>query len=307
MSASPSDLEEQRLGAVRVLFGPARGRYPDGNSLLVEGSEESVLIDPSLGVRPRASVLESRVDWCLLSHVHEDHVAGLDLFRDRPVHVHEADAPALASLDAFMELYGFPPEIEAGWREVVVQKFHFAPREDAIACRDGARFDLGGGVRLTAIHAPGHTRGHTCFRVEATGEPPLVYLGDIDLSSFGPYYGDAWSDLSDFERTLAAVREVEAHWYATFHHIGVLERGAFLERLERFARVIDEREARLLAFLREPHTLDEIVAHRFVYRPGDAVAFADAVERRSMAQHLGRLLRDGRAREVEAGRFQIRE
>jgi hypothetical protein len=47
----------------------------------------------------------------------------------------------------------------------------------------------------------------------------------------------------------------------------------------------------------------EIVAHRFVYRPGDEVPFAPAVELRSMRQHLDRLLGAGRAREVEAGRY----
>src|SRR4026209_1220355 len=132
----------------------------------------------------------------------------------------------------------------------------------------------------------------------------MLYLGDIDLSSFGPYYGDAWSNLEDFERTLAAVREIDARWYATFHHIGVLEgRAAFLERLGRFAAVIASREARLLEFLAEPHSLDEIAAHRFVYRPQDEISFAEPVERRSMGQHVERLLRDGRVEEVEEGRY----
>ena len=44
----------------------------------------------------------------------------------------------------------------------------------------------------------GHTRGHCVLHVEPED---VVYLGDIDLSSFGPYYGDAWSSLEDFERT----------------------------------------------------------------------------------------------------------
>jgi hypothetical protein len=131
-----------------------------------------------------------------------------------------------------------------------------------------------------------------------------VYLGDIDLSSFGPYYGDAWSSLEDFERTLALARTIEARWYATFHHIGVVDgRAAFLERLDRFTAVIADRERRLLAFLAEPHTLDDVAAHRFIYRPQDPVSFADPVERRSMSQHVARLVRDGRVREVEPGRF----
>ena len=135
----------------------------------------------------------------------------------------------------------------------------------------------------------------------------VLYLGDVDLSSFGPYYGDAWSSLEDFERTLRDVRRIEARWYATFHHIGVLGgRAAFVERLDRFAAVIERREQRLLEFLSEPRTLDEIAAHRFVYRPQDAVAFAAAVERRSMAQHVERLVRDGRVEELEPGRYRRR-
>jgi hypothetical protein len=133
-----------------------------------------------------------------------------------------------------------------------------------------------------------------------------LYLGDIDLSSFGPYYGDAWSELEDFERSLARVREVEARVWVTFHHIGVIDdRAVFLEKLERFGAVIRRREERLLAYLTEPRSLDEIAAHRFVYRPGDAVAFADPVERRSMGQHLARLRDSGRVREVEPGRYRV--
>jgi predicted transcriptional regulator len=80
-------------------------------------------------------------------------------------------------------------------------------------------------------------------------------------------------------------------------------RDAYLERLERFASVIADRERRLLEYLAEPHTVAEIAEHRFVYRPQDPVPFAEAVERRSMSQHVSRLLRAGRVREVEPGRF----
>ena len=43
-----------------------------------------------------------------------------------------------------------------------------------------------------------------------------------------------------------------------------------------------------------------------VYRPGDAVPWAEVVERRSMAQHVERLVAAGRVREVEPGRFVAR-
>src|SRR5262249_58223122 len=103
---------------------------------------------------------------------------------------------------------------------------------------------LGGGGRVEATHAPGHTRGHCFFRMLPDD---VVYLADVDLSSFGPHYGDAWSELEDFERTLAAARALEARHYATFHHIGVLDGpAAFLEHLARLAARIPDPAARLL-------------------------------------------------------------
>lgn len=299
-----SGLATRRLGpACTVLFGERGGKYPQGNSLLVRGAEETALVDPSLGLLPRrdAGALPA-ADRVVLSHCHEDHLAGAHLYPDVPWHVHEADRAGLDSLDDFMAIYGLDdPVVAAGFRRAVVEQFHYVPRPDARAFRDGDVFELGGGVRIRVVHTPGHTRGHCALHVEPDD---VLYLGDIDLSSFGPYYGDAWSNLEDFERSLEAVRRIEARHYATFHHVGVVDRETFLARLERFAGVIRDREARLLAFLAEaPRSLDEIAAHRFVYRPGDPVPFAESVERRSMGQHLARLARAGRVREASPGRF----
>lgn len=289
---------DRALGHVTVLTGERDGRYPHGNSLLVVGSEETLLIDPSLSLIGRDTL--PFTDRVLNSHCHEDHVAGNHLYPNVPWLLHDEDLPGIRSLDAMLAIYGMSPRIEAAFRKVLVEDFHFRARPDATGYRDGDVFDLGG-TRVRVIHAPGHTRGHCVLHVEPED---VVYLGDIDLSSFGPYYGDAWSSLEDFERTLARVREIDARWYATFHHVGVVEgRAAFLERLDRFVAVIATREQRLLGFLAEPRTVDEIVKHRFVYRPGDAVPFADDVERRSMTQHLERLLLQGRVAAVEAGRY----
>jgi glyoxylase-like metal-dependent hydrolase (beta-lactamase superfamily II) len=295
---SPSDLV---LGATTVYFGAERGKYPQGNSLFVRGREEALVIDPSLGLIPRRGALP-HVDRVLNSHCHEDHVAGNHLFPDVPWHVHEADLPGLQSFAGFLAIFGYDDaDVAAGWAQLVRERFHYTERPDAKPFRDGDVFELGGGVRVRVIHTPGHTRGHSALFVEPDA---VLYLGDIDLSSFGPYYGDAWSDLEDFERSLALVRTLEARHYATFHHIGVVDRPTFLERLDRFTAVIADRERRLRAFLSEaPRTLDEVAEHRFVYRRSDPVPFAAPVERRSMSQHIARLVRQGRVREVEPGRF----
>ena len=286
------------IGRVRVLVGERGGAYPSGNSLLIRGTEETAIIDPSLAVIPRRDEFTG-VDRVINSHCHEDHIAGNHCFPDAPWHLHEADVVGMRSLDDFMAIYGYPEPIELRWRVVVVERFRFVPRPNALPFRDGDVFDLGG-VQVRVIHAPGHTRGHCVLHVQPED---VLYLGDIDLSSFGPYYGDAWSDLEEFERTLTRIEAFRARHYATFHHIGVLERDAFLERLKLFRAVIRKREERLLAYLDEPRSLDDIARHRFVYRPSDDVMFATGVERRSMSQHLERLVDAGRVCEVEPGRW----
>ena len=70
----------------------------------------------------------------------------------------------------------------------------------------------------------------------------MFFLSDIDLTGFGPYYGDVWSDLDDFEASLVKVRDEHAEHYVTFHHKGVIDgRDAFVEMLDDFHAVIGRR------------------------------------------------------------------
>jgi glyoxylase-like metal-dependent hydrolase (beta-lactamase superfamily II) len=284
---------------IRVIAGPDNGRYPHGNSLLVHGTSETILIDPSLTI---ADDPPPNVDRVLVSHCHEDHLAGLFQYPDAPVHVHRADRLGLQSLDGLMTIYGLPPQIDAAWRRDVVEKYHYRARPDALVYEDGDRFEVGG-ASVQAIHLPGHTRGHSGFLIEPDG---VMFLADVDLTGFGPYYGDAWSSLDDFERTIQRCREIEADTYVTFHHKGIVHgRKEVLGLLDAYQAVIARREQALLKFLAEPHTLDEMVAHRFVYRPHVTLLFAEAVERRSAELHLERLIRHGLVTQPDPNRYVV--
>jgi glyoxylase-like metal-dependent hydrolase (beta-lactamase superfamily II) len=291
--------DEQRLTAsVSVLAGPANGAYPSGNSLLVRGASEAVLIDPSVTVVARGGA-PVPVDAVINSHGHEDHVAGNGLFPDARVHVHKEDLLGVKSLQGLMDIYGMP--IDHPFATTIREEFHFTPRPDAQGFTDGHVFDLGGSTTVEAVHLPGHTRGHSGFRVGSD----VFFLSDIDLTGFGPYYGDVWSDLEDFEASLAKVREEDARWYVTFHHKGVIEgRDDFVELLDAFEAVIPRRHAAMLEFLAEPRSLDDMAAHRFIYRPHVEHSFADHVELRSAELHVQRMLARGEAVEVEPGRYQ---
>ena len=283
---------QRSLGrAVTVLFGHEQGKYPDGNTVVVRGDHDSVVIDPALSVRTLQPPLA--VGRVLLTHAHEDHVAGVSAVDARTVQVHEADLPGLRSADGLMQLYGLPPDAWPAMTAMVTERFHFEGWPDAVAMSDGEVLDLGG-VTVTLVHAPGHTGGHSVYVIDA--DVRVVVTGDIDLSTFGPYYGDAVSSLDDFESTLHTVRDIVADHYVTFHHKGVIDgHESFAAQVDAYAAVFGRREQSLLDLLASPRTFDELVADGIVYRAGTRPpVFGESVERRSIQQHLDRLVATGR-------------
>ena len=290
-------MSDRTFGRVRVVAGAQNGKYPSGNSLWIEGTGTTAVVDPSLAVVERRDEFAGRAGLVLLSHAHEDHVAGMGLFPTARVAAHRDDALGARSLDGLMTMYGYEAGVSEATKQWVLDQFHYSGRPDTEGFDDGAVFDLGA-VQVRVFHTPGHTRGHCVLRVEPEG---VLFLGDIELSSFGPYYGDAWSDLEDFERSLALVRGLDAEAWVSFHHVGVLERREdFVAKLDRFASRIAEREEALAAFLERPRTLDAMVEHRFLYPPHAAMPFIDAVEKRSIEQHLARMERQGRITKASA-------
>lgn len=286
---------EHRYGGVSVLAAEGGGAFPAGNSVLVRGSAATLVVDPSTALEGPVP----GVDIVVASHAHEDHLAGVRWF-DASLHAHEADVAAVRSPEVLMAGYGLPQELADGLRSSLAEEFHLVDRPDAVAFADGDRFDLGDRT-VTVVHLPGHTAGHCGFLVEPDG---FCYVADIDLTSFGPYYGDVGSSLEQFERSVRRAAEIDARWFGTFHQKGVIDGAAeFRKRLAAFWSVAATREERLLAFLAEPRTLADVVDHRLVYRPHVEAPHVPTVERRTAEQHLARLVGAGRVTVTEEGRY----
>ncbi len=298
-----SELSCADFGPVRVHFGEKSGKYPDGNQVVVRGADATAAFDTPRVANRIAGVLAA-ADLVILGHVHEDHMAGLHLMPGKPVHVHAADLDAARSWQGLSRHYGYPQPVLDALRAKIEVDFHYAPRPDAVGYADGAVWDLGGGVRVRAVHMPGHTAGHCVLLVEPGG---IAFIGDIDLSSFGPYYGDATSSLADFRRTLARLPGLPATRWITSHHKGVVhDRAQFLDLLQAFAARIDEREQRLLQMLAAgPQTLDALVRQRLLYPPHAEELWIDCAEARSIGQHLAELIAAGRVRRDDDGRFRL--
>lgn len=291
-----------RFGPVTVWLGEKSGKYPDGNQVIVQGADTTVAFDTPL-VSHRIGPAFDGVDRVILGHVHEDHMAGLArLPAHVPVQAHEADLAALQSWEGLERHYGYSAEVLAGLQQRLVERFHYRPRPDATGYADGARWSLGGGVTVHAVHLPGHTSGHCALLVEPVG---VAFIGDIDLSGFGPYYGDATSSLAAFRRTLDQVARLPALVWVTSHHKGVVtDRDSFLALLRAYAARLGERDDRLLHLLAAgPQTLPELVRQRLVYQPDQEELWIDMAEARMISQHLDDLQAQGRVRATGDGRW----
>lgn len=263
-----------RLGPHTEQLRPANGgKYPYGNPLLVRGAERTAMLDACLHAPP------TDVDLLLVSHYHEDHT--VDAGRSPEVWVHARDAEAVRTEAAFVSAMEIPADEVAG----MLETFRWSPVPDARSFADGHVFDLGGGVRITALHLPGHTPGHCGFFIEPDN---VVFLGDVDLSSFGPLYSDQESSIADFRSTLNRCAGIEADVYAAAHHKGPYwDRAEYLDALKVYADVIDRRESAVLDLLRDgARTAEEMVGRGVVYRPGKRPEYADRAELSTCQKHL---------------------
>ena len=114
---------------VTVLSTPDNGAYPSGNSLLIQGAGETVIIDPSITVVDLG--VEVPVDAVINSHGHEDHIAGNCAFPDAPIHIHHDDLPVTRSVEALMALTESTPEEHPDLKQQYLEEFHYEPRPDA--------------------------------------------------------------------------------------------------------------------------------------------------------------------------------
>jgi glyoxylase-like metal-dependent hydrolase (beta-lactamase superfamily II) len=290
------------FGRVTVFFGEKNGKYPDANQVIVRGSDTQAAFDTPIVANHIGPEFDAS-DLVILGHVHEDHMAALHRLPKAPVHVHEADLAAAQSWEGLRAAYGSDESYVAEMLLRFQRDFFYAPRPDAIGYKDGAAWELGGS-RVRAFHMPGHTAGHCVLLVEPEG---VAFIGDIDLTGFGPYYGDASSSLGDFRRTLNRVADIPAKVWVTSHHRGVYtDREKFLRDLAAYTKTLEAREQRLLDLLREsPKTLAQLVECRLLYPPGHQDLWVVDAETRSISSHLDEMLTGGRVRLDDGGVYRL--
>jgi glyoxylase-like metal-dependent hydrolase (beta-lactamase superfamily II) len=232
------------------------GRYPFAHSLFLEG-EPGLLIDTGAG--QNLAQLANRVDRVIISHYHRDHVTDNALFSDASFWIHSLDAPGVTSEQGFFKLSGLGRISGESYWAMVGQSGFTATEVDG-CIEEGLRIDLGT-MTVRVLHTPGHTPGHCAFLIE---EYETIFAVDIDLTSFGPWYGNPTSDPAQFQHSIRRVRDLKPSLLLTSHCEPV--RSGITRRLSEYAAVIDYREETIYQALKGgPLTLDQLIDQKILY------------------------------------------
>lgn len=283
-------MSDRQFGSLRFICGDNRGRYPFCHSLYIEGAR--VIIDPACSENKLKDLRDKEgVDMVWLSHWHEDHFTYLGLFDGLPIWMSERDLPPLTDIGVLLDWYGIDVEDQRRfWREAIEKQFRYKPRTASRFLRDNEIIYLEGAA-VEVIPTPGHTPGHLAFFFH---EEKLLFMGDYDLTSFGPWYGDLYSSIDDTIASIKRLKEIPAKTWIACHDTGLFEvnPGSLWDRYE---TIIREREEKVYSFLSQKRTFDEITSAWLIYgKPREPREFFEFGERALIKKHLEHLEKDNR-------------
>lgn len=292
-------MQDRQFGRIRFVHGENGGKYPYNHSLYMQGDNLRVVLDPASSLAKLTRLKKEGVNQVWLSHWHEDHIHYMNLFERATVWISKRDFPPLTDLNIFMNWYGLLGREQRGyWEKIMLEEFDFQPRRTACFIEDDQLIDLGG-LTVQVVATPGHTPGHLSFYFP---EEELLFLGDYDLTSFGPWYGDVASSIEDTIQSIHRLKKIPARRFVVAHNTGVYEEnpGPLWDLYE---SVIYERELKLLAALEKPKTLEEICACWIIYgKPRQPKEFFEFNEKVMIGKHLEYALQKGQIVQ-EGGRY----
>jgi endoribonuclease LACTB2 len=242
-----------------VIRGNNRGRFPMSHVFLVQ-DRVSALIDTGCGLDLLALV-QTRfpVDLIINSHGHPDHTSGNWMYPDVPLYAPRVGADSHGRLLPLSHRFLGAGELADHWRQWIPQITGFRDREPTDYFDDGHVFDFGK-LKLHAIHTPGHTRDHFCLYEP---ENRILLSFDIDLTPFGPWYGNLESNLVDFRNSLEQVRRLNPLTIASSHAEVVAAHVA--RSVDQYAHVLDRRSDTLKRLLERGPSRDDIINAAPIY------------------------------------------
>ena len=263
--ATPTSLVGRVLG-----LNPGMMTGPGTNTYLI-GRRDPILLDTGAGVPDYLPLFERYMDergWSqpsrvVLTHRHRDHLGGVEQLRGR-------------------------------YRGLRVAKMVYRDAElpaDIESLHDGDVIE-GDGVTLLALHTPGHASDHLCYYLP---QEKAVFTGDVVLGGSTTVIPAEDGDLLDYLNSLKRLQSLDVERIYPAH-------GPVIENAQaKLTEYIDHRmlrERQILEAIGDGlDTIPAMVAR--IYQ--DVPVALHPMAAQSVASHLKKLVREGRAREHPQG------
>ncbi len=277
---------------ISFVEAPDRGRFPYAHSLFID-DDVKVLIDTSCGKNYIDYFLNHNIDIIINSHFHEDHIMNNYQFPQAEIWAHSLDAPAIRSEEIFADYYGFRYFNEEKMGKMF---FDWTGAKCSPVHREiihGQILDFGK-TKIQVLHTPGHTPGHCCFLIEDN----ILFSSDIEMSSFGPWYGHLCSDLDEYIKSIKYCMEINPSLIISSHRGYIKD--DIQKRMHNYLNIIYQKEERLLSSLKQPMTLDQLTELMIFHGPiKNFNRLFRLWEKMAVFIHLKRLLASGEVKQVD--------
>jgi glyoxylase-like metal-dependent hydrolase (beta-lactamase superfamily II) len=271
MSDYPTHIEIEPN--VHLVRGENNARFPEANTLLVD-DEILTLVDAGSSPTQVFSTLKDLghkrqdLERVVLTHFHADHKGYASYLRkisDCQVLCHPLAREGVESFQTMMKYIGIErTEEKQQWLNLLNARLPHVQNNYIVdeTFRDDKPIDCGE-VELIPIHSPGHTHDHTCFGINGVEK---ILLVDIDLTEFGPWYGNAVSNLGDFKRSIEHIIELEPKMGISSHLLDPVTEN-LEEQLRRYLAYFEERDEEILKLIADGFDTVEQLARRPIIYP----------------------------------------
>ena len=281
-----------------LVRGGNRGRFPMSHVFLVQ-DQVSAVIDTGCGIELLDRIASTYpIDLVINSHAHPDHSSGNWKFPDAPLYAPRVGADSHGRLGPLSRRFFGTSRLAERWRKWIREATGFQDREPTDYFDQGHVFDFGK-LKLHALHTPGHTSDHFCLYEP---ENRILLSFDMDLTPFGPWYGNLESSLSDFRRSLEDMRRLDPLVVASSHANVVSEN--VVQSVDAYTAVLDRRSDSIRALLDQGATKDDLMKASPIYgghHPFQAEILL-SFEARMIDLHLEELMEQGIA-QTDGDRF----
>lgn len=281
-----------QIGDVEFIWAKNSKEFLFANTILIHG-KPSIIVDPSATFTYIEKLAMSRmVNIVLNTHYHGDHRSLNGLFKDVIFAAHELDAPAIRDSHVY-EKYADdnPDSLYTAWHKQYFKKYAIADCPVSRLYKGNELIETDT-TQVQLIHIPGHTPGHMALYFKNID---CLYLSDIDLTPYGPWYSNVVSNIDDFIASVEKIRNFKATYYVSSHGERIYTPEQFQEKIDRFYKHFNDRDEKILELLQEgPKEMIQLGSEGIVYRKAALVDPLKAYFQWQMLQkHLERFIKQG--------------